>query len=211
MIYTEGEFGIFPAKIVKGLSPNKQTILAWLIFHTNNQTGVAFPSINKLCEECGIKSRTTMINTLTQLEEDGYIKKKHRQREGGGYTSNEYEVYIKRITPSTDNVTRVVQEMDTNYKNTNQKKLEHWSPLFQKCFDAYGKKGNYKLSLKYWSQLTESDRLLIENKIPKYVQATPDKKFRKFFQNWINPDNCFFLEEIENTVEVSNDVKGFNI
>tara|TARA_R100000234_G_scaffold118627_1_gene99495 strand:+ start:850 stop:1485 length:636 start_codon:yes stop_codon:yes gene_type:complete len=211
MIYTEGEFGIFPAKVVRGLSPNKQTILAWLIFHTNNQTGVAFPSINTLCDECGIKSRTTMINTLTQLEKDGYIKKQHRRREGGGYTSNEYEVYIKRTNPSTKKKQGVVQEMDTNYKNDNQKKLEHWSPTFQKCWDAYGRKGNYKQALKCWSELTPEDRLTVENKIPKYVESTPDKKYRKFFQNWINPDTCCFLDDIESKPEVSNDVKGFNI
>lgn len=211
MIYTEGEFGIFPAKVVRGLSPNKQTILAWLIFHTNNQTGVAFPSINTLCDECGIKSRTTMINTLTQLEKDGYIKKQHRRREGGGYTSNEYEVYIKRTSHSSNNECGVVQEMDTNYKNTNQKKLEHWSPMFQSCWDAYGKKGNYKLALKYWNELSQDDRILIEKKIPLYVKSTPEKKYRKYFQNWINPENCCFLEDIETTVEVNNDVKGFNI
>lgn len=211
MIYTEGEFGIFPAKVVRGLSPNKQTILAWLIFHTNNQTGVAFPSINTLCDECGIKSRTTMINTLTQLEQDGYIKKKHRRREGGGYTSNEYEVYIKRTSHSSNNECGVVQEMDTNHKNTNQKKLEHWSPMFQKCWDAYGKKGNYKLSLKYWHELSQDDRITIEKKIPLYVKSTPEKKYRKYFQNWINPENCCFLEDIETTTEVNNDVKGFNI
>tara|TARA_R110002012_G_scaffold57812_4_gene149260 strand:- start:1372 stop:2007 length:636 start_codon:yes stop_codon:yes gene_type:complete len=211
MKYTEGEFGIFPAKSVRGLTPNKQTIIAWLIFHTNNQTGVAFPSINTLCDECGIKSRTTIINTLTQLEEDGYIRKKHRTREGGGYTSNEYEVFIKRISSSTNKVQGVVQEVDTNYKNTNQKKLEHWSPLFQKCWDAYGKKGNYKLSLKYWSEISSDDRILIEKKIPLYVKSTPEKKYRKFFQNWINPENCFFLEEIQSTSEVSNELKGLNI
>ena len=210
MIYTEGEFGIFPAKVVEGLSPNKQTILAWLIFHTNNKTGVAFPSINKLCEECGIKSRTTMINTLTQLEKDGYIKKKHRHRDGGGYTSNEYVVYIKRTTPSTSNDTGVVQEVDTNHKNTNQNKLEHWSPMFQRCWDSYGKKGNYKQSLKYWSELDNDDRSLIEKNIPIYLKQQEDPKYRQFFQNWINPTYCKF-RDVEATRTENKEVKGFSI
>lgn len=194
MMYTEGEFGIFPAKNVKGLSPNKQVVLSWLIFHTNNNTGVSFPSIKTLCTECGISSRTTMIKVLTELEEDGYIKKKHRRREGGGYTSNEYEVFIKRTSPSAKSVSGVVQEVDTNHKKKNKKKLEHWSPSFQKCFDAWGKHGNYKHSLKYWGELDAEDRSLIEKNIPIFLKNLKDEKFKPFFQNWINPEYCKFRD-----------------
>ena len=38
MIYERGEFGIFPAKLVNGLSPNLQVVLSWLIYHTNTKT-----------------------------------------------------------------------------------------------------------------------------------------------------------------------------
>jgi len=193
MMYTEGEFGIFPAKSVKGLAPNKQTVLAWLIFHTNTNTGVAFPSINTLCAECGIASRTTMIKVLSELEKEGYIKKKHRQREGGGYTSNEYEVFIKRTSPSTKSVSAVVQEVDTNHKKKNQKKLEHWSEQFQRCFNLWNK-GNFKHSLKYWGELEATDRDLIERNIPIFLKKLDDDKYKPFFQNWINPEYCKFRD-----------------
>lgn len=193
MIYTEGEFGIFPAKSVKGLPPNKQVTLAWLIFHTNNNTGVAFPSINTLCKECGIASRTTMIKVLTELEQEGFIKKKHRQREGGGYTSNEYEVFIKRTSPSAKAESGVVQNVDTNYKNKNQKKLEHWCPRFQRCFDSWGK-GNYKQSLKYWGELHDDDRQLVEKNISIFLKQLENDKYKPFFQNWINPEYCKFKD-----------------
>ena len=68
MIYENGEFGIFPAKNLKGLTPNQQVIMSWLIFHTNSKTGTCFPSHSTLCKETGIKSRTTMRETLNQLE-----------------------------------------------------------------------------------------------------------------------------------------------
>lgn len=112
--FTKGEFGLFPAKLLAGLPPNKQVILAWLIFRMN-QEGTCFPSVERLCADTGIKSRTTVTKCLKELEADGYVKAKQRKRDDGGSTSNEYRVFIRRQGGG--------QELDTNYTNTNQSKL----------------------------------------------------------------------------------------
>ena len=201
MIYTEGEFGIFPAKNIKGLTPKKQVTLAWLIFHTNTNTGVAFPSVNTLCDECGISSRTTMIGVLNELEREGFIRKRYRQKEGGGCTSNEYEVFIKRTTPCSENEQPPVQKLDTNYKKINQKNITikddaSVDAAFESAWAAYERKGNKQKSLRYWKKLTDEDRSSITETIPKYLASRPDKKFRKNFEGWINPANRMWEDEI---------------
>jgi len=108
--YTAGEFGIFPAKQLQGMCPHKQVILSWLIFRANQQ-GTCFPSVEKLCGDTGIKSRTTVTRHLKELEAGGYIKSKTRMRGDGGQTSNEYAVFIRREGGA--------QEVVTNYKKTN--------------------------------------------------------------------------------------------
>lgn len=117
--YQKGEFGIFPAKLLEGMTPNKQVIIAWLIFRMN-QDGTCFPSVEKLCKDTGIKSRTTVTRCLKELEADGYIKATPRTRDDGGCSSNEYRVFIRRQGG--------VQEMDTNHKKTNQTNLTSSSP-----------------------------------------------------------------------------------
>jgi len=102
-------------------------------------------------------------------------------------------VFIRRTNPSTKSVSGVVQQVDTNHKKKNQKKLEHWSPNFQKCFDKYGK-GNYKLSLKYWGELDSEDRQLVERNIPIFLKGIEDDKYKPYFQNWINPEYCKFKD-----------------
>jgi hypothetical protein len=126
MAYTfqKGEFGLFPAKILKGQSPNKQVIVAWLIFHMN-QEGTCFPSMETLCKETGISSRTTILKCLKELETDGFIKSKRRSRPDGGYTSNEYTVFIRRQSGCTTNEHGVSQQMDTNHKKVNNTNINH--------------------------------------------------------------------------------------
>jgi DNA-binding transcriptional MocR family regulator len=104
------------------MCPHKQVILAWLIFRANQQ-GTCFPSVEKLCEDTGIKSRTTVTRHLKELEEKGYIKSKIRLRDDGGQTSNEYAVFIRRQGGVQKGGEGAVQKLNTNYKNSNQKNI----------------------------------------------------------------------------------------
>ena len=195
--YTTGEFGIFPAKVLKGLHPYKQVIISWLIYHTNNESGISFPSLNLLSKECGINSRTTLIKHIAELESLGYIQKTQTKRDDGGYTSNRYRVFITRTTSSTENVQGVVPQVDTNYKNINNKNIN----LFEECWKLYGCKGNKPTALKYWNRLSNKDHKSIKDKIIPYIQSSPNKVYRKDFQAWINPTSKMWKDEIINEVE----------
>ncbi len=192
-VFKEGEFGIFPATILKGLHPCKQTIIAWLIYHTNNKTGVSFPSLQTLSKETGIKSRTTLTNYLSELETDGFIKKRTRFRDDGGNSSNEYEVFIKRTYPCPNTEQGIVHNMDTNYNKNNQKNIN--KELFESCWASYGRKGNKQKALQYWSKLSEDDRLSVLKAIPRYV-STREKVYQKDFQGWINPTYRMWEDEV---------------
>jgi hypothetical protein len=87
-----GTFGIFPAKLCSGLTPFEQTVLSWIWFHTNNDTGKCFPSIATLCRESGT-GRTKTKECLKLLEEKGLISTDTRFIDGR-QTSNSYTVWM---------------------------------------------------------------------------------------------------------------------
>ena len=62
----------------------------------------------------------------------------------------------------------------------------------------YGRKGNKKTSLRYWTKLSEEDKLCIQDKIIPYIQSR-EYKFRKDFQGYINPANRIWEDQVEQT------------
>jgi|TARA_R100000479_G_scaffold149861_1_gene85429 hypothetical protein len=70
--------------------------------------------------------------------------------------------------------------------------------LFDECWAMYGRKGNRKTALRYWSKLSEEDKLAIQDKIIPYIQSR-EYKFRKDFQGWINPANRIWEDQVEQT------------
>ncbi len=194
MIYENGEFGLFPAKLLKGMTPNQQVVLSWLIYHTNSKTGVCFPSHTTLCKETGIRSRTTMIQTLNELESLGYIFKDKTDNGRGGYVRNQYKVFIKRGQPRSNTEQDHVQGLDTNHKKENQKNYN--IELFEKCWVDYERKGNKQMALRYWKKLSTSDQQAVHNSIPVY-KSSRDKQYTKDFQGWINPVNRMWEDEVE--------------
>jgi len=60
---------------------------------------------------------------------------------------------------------------------------------FEKCWIAYGRYGVKKSALKYWKQLKQEKRDLIERKIPVYLECVALGRAKKQFEGWINPAN----------------------
>lgn len=122
--YRKGEFGIFPALQLKGLDPYKQTVMAWLIFHTNTE-GQCFPSIDTLVEETGISKRK-LVDVLQELHRMGLIEKTIRNSKAGR-KSTLYTVYKKRpsapraSTPSAGDATGT-QVHEAQRNNTHKPK-----------------------------------------------------------------------------------------
>lgn len=75
------------------------------------------------------------------------------------------------------------QEPITNTKTLDQSSIDR---EFDHVWALYERKGNKKTSKARYSKLSESKRKAILKHIPDYVLSTPDKKFRKDFEKYLN-------------------------
>lgn len=59
---------------------------------------------------------------------------------------------------------------------------------FESIWIMYERKGNKKTSLSKYLKLKDEQKLKLSIHLPKYVESTPDKKFRKNFETYINQE-----------------------
>ena len=83
-------------------------------------------------------------------------------------------------------------QVDTEEEGKERKKENTTAPSalegdFEKAWIAYGRKGHKSTSLKYWKNLSQTDRDEIAVKIPLYVAEQNEPQYQKDFQGWINP------------------------
>jgi len=57
---------------------------------------------------------------------------------------------------------------------------------FEKVWAMYGNHGTKSVSCISWNRLTDTEKELARENIPIYVSATPDKKYRKMFNTYLN-------------------------
>lgn len=67
---------------------------------------------------------------------------------------------------------------------------------FEKFWNMYDKKRGREQCLKIWNRLSQKDKQEILERTPAYIASTPDKKFRKDPQTYLNPKNKHWLDEI---------------
>ena len=61
-----------------------------------------------------------------------------------------------------------------------------WTPDFLEFWELYNKSRNKKGTYKKWQKLTDLEKKEIMLTLPEYIEATPDKKFRKDPSTYIN-------------------------
>jgi uncharacterized protein YdaU (DUF1376 family) len=80
-----------------------------------------------------------------------------------------------------------VQHMENENENINKDIIKNIINVpFEKFWDLYDKKVDRKKCESKWVRLTDSERDECIKKIPAYIQATPDKKFRRDPETYIN-------------------------
>lgn len=79
----------------KGLKPATKVVLYWLADHHNSETGLCFPSLSILAEECDL-DRSTVIRHIVTLERCGLLMRVHRKRKNGSTTSNGYQLFLEK-------------------------------------------------------------------------------------------------------------------
>lgn len=88
---------------------------------------------------------------------------------------------------------------NSNSKGNLKEEVKETVYDFDSFWNDYEKKGNKKTSEQRYSKINESDRALIKEKLPLYIQSTPEKQYRKNAEVWINQecwnDEVLFLKQ----------------
>jgi DNA-binding MarR family transcriptional regulator len=79
-----------------GLKPAAKIVLYWLADHYNGETGLCFPSLKKLADECEM-DKSTIVRHLKALEEAGLIQRQARTRANGSQTSTSYLLHLTPV------------------------------------------------------------------------------------------------------------------
>lgn len=96
------------------------------------------------------------------------------------------------IQEESDNSIRVKKEKKKENENTFSFAEADASAIvisefdFEKVWELYGRKGNLQRSKSRWNALSKAKKRLAMAYIPAYVEATPDKTFRKAFEGFIS-------------------------
>ena len=65
----------------KGLKPATKIVLYWMADHHNSETGLCFPSLGILAEECEIDQQS--VRHICNLEGKGLLMRLQRKRKSG--------------------------------------------------------------------------------------------------------------------------------
>lgn len=147
-----------------------------------------------------VKMAFSFIRTSIDIDKNKYLKKCAQNRENAAkrWDADNADASDGMQSDATD-----ANNNNSNYKlNTdiNKKELINTSNDesndsqdtdlldFDRVWELYQKKGNKKTSLSKWNKLSVSKKRLALSHIPLYVQATPNKKFRKNFETYLNQE-----------------------
>lgn len=155
-----------------------------------------------------IKTINDVINEgLCQFLFNKRLHKKYNILTSSGIQQRYFEA-IKRRKETTiineyiliDNVDILLNNVNINRKNVNrstqrtvqESKVQESTvnidfEIFWKLYDK--KRGNKEKIKSKWDSLTDKDRELIINYIPKYIKSQPDKQFRKDPQTFLNNES----------------------
>ena len=157
----------------------------------------------------GFSSIFTYISTykiravLKKLKKEGYIirgnhnKKKYDRTSWYALTEKGLAIFenqhfhLSKSTNAFVEIDRPIPESSTDSNtnsNTNTKSSSNFD--FENSFwNPYDKKVNRAKCLKKWKSLKDEQREQIKEHIPKYVQSTPDKKYRKNPLTYLNNES----------------------
>lgn len=103
---------------------------------------------------------------------------------------SEFIAEYKKLEKENRQLKKNLEEYEGSELSENEKEAE-----FQRFWIAYGKKGNVKTSRRRWLSLSKKKKELAMDKVAAYVKSTPDKRYRKAGETWLNQE-CW-NDEIE--------------
>ncbi len=108
---------------------------------------------------------------------------------------SEFNLVPSEETPISSEETPVKSEFSTQRK-VNKRKVKGITPIPPKGDDVYSfndfwddydkKRGDKQKLVKMWNKLSDNEKMLIREYIPKYKEAEPEKQYRKDPQTFLN-------------------------
>lgn len=110
---------------------------------------------------------------------------------------------VANASKSKQKLANLADKKNKNKNKTNNKSDSDTNneKEFQLVWEMYGKKGNRKTSLERFGRMKDSDKKLMAEHLPKYVESTPNKQYRKGLEVYINQE-CWNDEIISSFSEV---------
>lgn len=109
-----------------------------------------------------------------------------------GNKNNRFSKNTTEVQPKTNQSTTKVQankDKDKDINNNIGESVDSPTALsFENIWSLYGKKGNKKTSERKWGKLSITAKEKVLAYIPAYVEATPNKQYRKNFETFLNQE-----------------------
>ena len=174
-----------------GLKPAAKIVLYWLADHFNGETGLCFPSLKKLADECEM-DKSTIVRHLKALEEAGLIQRQVRTRANGSQTSTSYLLHLtpvaKRDSPCCKTQQPPVAKCDPpNLVINNLVNLTSYT--FEDAWAAYPRKVGKGAARKAWEKAKAKVAPdVLSAKLAEYVDslAGTDAKYTPHLSTWLN-------------------------
>ena len=179
------------------ISPNHSALYFFAIEHCNRlgwREKFGFPT-EMAKDAIGIKSYTTYIKTLNDLVDWGFIKMVEKSK--NQYSSNIIALtnFDKALDKALDKaiVKHVIKQVESTCesivsidKQINNKLITNNDVEFEKFWDLYNKKVDSKKCKDKFIKLSKNEIDNIFEKLPLYIQATPEIQYRKNPLTWLN-------------------------
>ena len=163
-------------------------------------------------EAIGIKSYNTYKQSFDNLVEWGFfnvVQKATNQYSAviialSKFNKAHNKAYDKALlTHDTKHTTKhcrsTRQSIDSIDKPITNNNITNNNIPFDFFWIAYKKTDGKNEAQKKWDKLTDHEKELAMKHVPKYVESTPDKKFRKNASTYLNQKT--FMDEVENNHE----------
>jgi len=135
----KGYFKVPDFVFVLGLTVYALIVLIYLC-RRSDKDGVSYPSLNRICKDCGIKSRTTVISAIKQLENLKLIEKIDSGSKG---SSNHYRLSDSIIAATRNKILEDKIKNQCSYVEQPRSDIGH-KPVHNMNTKEYTKKENKK-------------------------------------------------------------------
>ena len=185
----------------QGLKPATKIVLYWLADHHNGETGLCFPSLNRLALLAEM-DKSTVVRHIDTLATLGLVERVRSNREDGGYSSTHYVLKIgtplsqNATSPCSKNAPPLVAKCNTNLGSNNlgnnnytSSKDDEVNYYFDQLWEMYPRKvGKGQARKAYVTASKKIDFFDLLPKLEAYVSTLDgkDKQYMPHLATWLN-------------------------